>query len=293
MTYLTTMVYAFIMTHMPVQLSNAIVNLVDNLFTNWATGILKSTYNTDSVETATSLVKLSNSVYADLFSIVNSVFGAVKPVGFALVTTFFLIHMFHMATNEQITIESLAKLFIALIVTVGIVGNLDSIINALLQIGDDIIGGISNVSDLNDPGVDELVDKLKDDGILGFTMWLSSIIVWLMHIVATVIIYMGAISRALDVGWRIALAPIAVANAFEGGANSNAMRYLKSLFGAILAGAAMIIIMQAGFTLSRSFFGDSGSSYSGFTRLLLSSAAMLATGMAATGASAKVKEVVG
>lgn len=78
MTYLTTMVYAFIMAHMPVQLSNAIANLVDNLFTNWATGILKSTYNTDSIETATSLVKLSNSVYADLFSIVNSVFSAVK-----------------------------------------------------------------------------------------------------------------------------------------------------------------------------------------------------------------------
>ena len=92
MTYLTTMLYAFIVTHMPVQL-NAIGNLVDNLFTNWATGILKSTYNTDSIETATSLVKLSNSVYADLFSIINSVFSAVKPIGFALITTFFLIHI--------------------------------------------------------------------------------------------------------------------------------------------------------------------------------------------------------
>lgn len=280
----------------PIFMSFDIGEMVDNLFTNLATGVLKSTFNNDSLETATSLVTLSNTVYDSLFELAGTVFTALKPLGFALITTFFLIHIYDMASREQITVESLSKVLITLIIAVGLIGNLSSVISAILQTGDSVIKTITTATSgsISESDIDAIVTKLKDeDGVLGFTMLISAGMVWLLHLIAIVMIYMGSISRALDVAWRCALAPIAAANVFEGGANSTAVKYLKSLAGAVLAGAAMLIIMQAGFTLSLSFFAAKDSaSYSGMTRLIMSCAAMLSTGIAAMGASSKVKEVI-
>ena len=112
----------------PIFMSSNIGEMVDNLFTNLATGVLKSTFNNDSLETATSLVTLSNTVYDSLFELAGTVFTALKPLGFALITTFFLIHIYDMASREQITVESLSKVLITLIIAVGLIGNLSSVI---------------------------------------------------------------------------------------------------------------------------------------------------------------------
>ena len=175
----------------PIFMSFDIGEMVDNLFTNLATGVLKSTFNNDSLETATSLVTLSNTVYDSLFELAGTVFTALKPLGFALITTFFLIHIYDMASREQITVESLSKVLITLIIAVGLIGNLSSVISAILQTGDSVIKTITTTTSgsISESDVDAIVTKLKDeDGVLGFTMLISAGMVWVLHLIAIVMI---------------------------------------------------------------------------------------------------------
>ena len=233
-------------------------------------------------------------ISAEVWKAVNAILGTTKTIGIALVTTFFLMYMFDLASKEQITIESLIKALIQLIISVTLISNLEMIINTILSIGDYLLS--SFVSNLNDPNMEshksgaELIDSWLADGKdTGVTIWIQCILIWLISKIAMVACYFAIISRTFELGWRVAFAPIAVSNCFEGGMNSPAIKYLKSIAGVAISGVAMLLIMTIGFNVALKLLIANESEGPG--GLLLGAAAMLATAGATIGIGAKVKEV--
>ena len=248
----------------------------------------------DTIKTALFLGNSSGAVYKDFWPAINSALNVIKPVGYGLITTFFILFLFDMAGKDQLTFDSLVKLGIQLIIVVAIAGNLNTIINAFLSLGDSLLNKISNVSGLGGGnGVSDGVTKsIVDDwaanthGTAIFAL-IQAILLWVLHEIAVIGCYFAAISRALDIGWRIAFAPIGVANSFEGGSNSAGVKYLKSLAASILSGVLIYVVIALGFKISGGFLRAHMDG-----RVLASMAAMLATAGAAIGVSAKAKEII-
>ena len=263
-------------------------------------------FNAEELNSITGLLSLNATQYSNAWAVINSTLTVIKPVGFALITTFFLIYIFDLASKDQMTFDMLVKIGVQLIVVIAIAANLDTIVNKLLEIGQGIFKDIGSDTSSYDKNVTEDIQKKvqtwKDMYIegTGLNNWdnytsplggiIKSTLLKLCFLIAEIACSFAAISRMLDIAWRIAFAPIGIANSYEGGANSGGVRYLKALLASILAGAVMLVIFKIGFAIApRMLTVEGGSSFWGF---FLSAAAIFATAGASFSASQKAKEIV-
>ena len=218
--------------------------------------------------------------------------NVIKPFGFALIATFFIIHMIDAASKDQLTIDTIIKAMIQLTAVVAIAGNIDMIINTMLSIGESIVASLDDLyksPNSTMPTAEDIIEQAKDSGEGAISFFAMAVVCWLVHQIAIIAIDVAAISRAIEVGWRCAFAPIGIANSFDGGANSAGVRYLKSLGAAILCGGVLWAIMAIGFAISAGFL----TSTDDIGKLFVAVAATFATAGAAIAASSKVKEIVG
>ena len=116
---------------------------IHNYFRGICVGMLCDIYGTQTLKDVTSLLSLKNngfdmSAYWDIINKTVSVAG--KPFGVALLTTFFLMYVFDAAAKEQITVDTVIKMMIQLIVAIAILSNFDAVINSILSIGESIFG---------------------------------------------------------------------------------------------------------------------------------------------------------
>jgi len=243
----------------------------------------------------------TNYDYDPFWNVVNSVLGHIKPFGFALIVTFFLMYMFDAATKEQITMDSIIKVLIQLVLAVALIGNIETIINTFLGISEylvELMLGNNNASSTAISGAD-IVDKWKENDPYGFIgAFADALVVWLCSVITRIAINFAAISRIIELGWRICLAPVACANVFEGGTNSPGVKYLKSLFAIILSSVALLVVAELGMSISATFLSSGSIDIDMITAndlnnsLMGAAAAQLATAGAAVGISNKIKEVV-
>ena len=278
---------------MNVVLSFSLFDKVNNWFAHWADPFLEACYGDDQMESINKVLTMSGTFANSMWSVVNGLIAIVKPFGIALIVTYFLMFMFDAAAKEQITVDSLVKVLIQLVLVVTLISHLEEIISAVLSVAEGIFQSVSG-QDPEAPALTmtgaEMVEQWYAEGEdMGVTIFIQSVLVWLIHQIAVIAVDFAAISRMLELGWRVAFAPIGVANCFEGGAASPAIKYLKGIFATGLAGAAIYVVCIVGFNLSYGFLSDGDF---GFGTLLMAQAAMLATAGAAIGISAKIKEVV-
>lgn len=285
--------------------------IMDALGIDWFLGHALGSNNLESIK---DILFFSSNDYNFFWKGVNTVLSATKPVGFALITTFFLIYVFDLASKDQITFDGLVKMATQLIIIVAVAGNIDVIINAFLSIGDSLLNKISSLAGMggdggsswkglvydsngmmNDETVSDIINAWagidKETGESKFILcaWFSAFFVWLIHQLAVIGTYFAAFSRALDVGWRIGLAPIGVANSFDGGSNSAGIRYLKNLLASILSGVMIYLVVALGFKLSASLLATDTI---GTSNVIAAMGCQLATAGAAIGVSAKSKELI-
>lgn len=263
-------------------LKNSAADLIDKAI---------GTKQMDKMELLTRFTK-GGSLYSDFWKIINNALNIVKPFGYALITTYFLMYLFDSAAKDQVTVDTLIKVLIQLVIVVAVIKNLDTIINTFLSISDSLIvkfsghtkGGGGKKAILQG---EEIVKKWSEkDGC--FSIFLQAVIFWLFGIIAKVAVHFAAISRAIEVGWRCIFAPIGVANCFEGGANSKGMQYIKALGVAALSGAAIYITASIGFSLTAGILSNGTDRGTMFLAL----AAYFATAGAAIGAGNKLRELI-
>ena len=201
--------------------------------------------------------------FSFLWTVVTTILKATTSVGYGLIVVFFLWHMFNSASRDNVTVESTVKSMIMLIISVAFIGNIPTIVNTFLAINDSVI----NDSVMNQTTADgnvaaingRLVARsLYNNGSSIPSLFVMAAIMWLLHWVAIIAIYFAAIGRALEIGWKSALAPIACSNMFDG-SNSSGMRHMKGLAAACLAGFAIYATATVGFALSASFLTTTAS----------------------------------
>lgn len=122
----------------------------------------------------------------------------------------------------------------------------------------------------------------------GFGALIESAIAWIFHQIAIIGIDFAAFSRGIELGWRIAFAPVFASNTFEGGLNSPGIRYLKTLLGVAISGAAIWAVAKIGFSLAGDIIASNASA-----NMWASIACMLATAGAAIGIGNKVSSLFG
>lgn len=292
-----------------------IFTAIHNYFRGICVGMLCDIYGTQTLKDVTNLLSLKDSGFdmSTYWDIINkTVNAATKPFGIALLTTFFLMYVFDAAAKDQITVDTVIKMMIQLIVAIAILSNFDAVINSILSIGESIFGllreqfstsqevkpkiatniieafqqQLSKVAPPKSTG-EEIMTELENNGNSTGSLYFQILFCWLIYHIGKVAMFFAAVARLIELGWRIAFAPIGLANCFEGGTNSPAIRYLKSLFAVAISGAVLFLIFQIGTMVSQILFVQiSGAG------MWAGVAALLATAGAAIGASNKVKEII-
>lgn len=242
----------------------------------------------------------SDGIYSYYWSAINLILDVVEPIGFALITTFFIVYIFDLASKDQMTFDMLVKMAIQLIVVVAVAGNLNTIINSFLSISDSMLNGIigqvggltlstptgSNGMTFGEEVVSDWVNNSYENLVSAL---FKATLLWLVHQISVIATYFAAFSRAFDIGWRISFAPIGIANSFEGGSNSAGIKYLKALLGSILSGVLVYVVILLSFKVSAGLLVADGFKANTFA----SAACLLAGAGAAVGMSAKSKELIG
>ena len=271
-----------------------LLNFFTKALDNGAAGLIEKSVGTEVIDTVKSVVAFSSTnggrEFSKFWDVMSSGVRAVKPFGFALVVTYFLIFLFDAAAKEQITVDSLIKVMIQLVLVITLINNLGTIIMAFFSIEESLLNNMTlSVDDGPSVTGSDVVDEMLNNGDGHLSVFTQALALYLVHFIAVIACEFAAITRTLEIGWKVILAPIGVANCFEGGASSPGIRYLKGLFATILSGVALYAVLSIGFALVSDFVMD----HTGFDDFLLGAVAMLSTAGAAIGVSGKVKEVVG
>jgi len=230
-------------------------------------------------------------LWTEVSRLVNT---TINPIGVALVTTYFIMSLIDMASKDNTTLEHYIREFIKLIVAVTVVSQSWVIILYLMQISESLLSQIKAITPPNPlPYVDQILEDHENGGYIG--IWFTSLLPWLIKKLSVVALYVCVFMRALDCAWRAALMPIGAANLFEGGISSPGVKYIKSFFGSLLAGAMIMLILTISPPLLSAAYdlatGESNAvgNY-GFGMLGMTGAQLAIVG-AAFGASSKVREV--
>lgn len=233
----------------------------------------------------------TDSIYLTLWeSVQKLITKTIMPIGVALVTTYFIMTLIDMASRDNTTLEHYIKEFIKLIVAVTIVTKSWSIILYLLKVSEFVLNDIGKI--ISSFPLKVTVDEILNHHTGGYVaLWFTSLLPWLVKKISVLALYVCVFLRALDVSWRAALFPIGAANLFEGGISSPGVRYIKAFFGALLAGAMMMVILAVSPSLLMSAYNIAGGASNAPTGMLAIAGAELAIVGAAFGASGKVKEV--
>lgn len=238
----------------------------------------------------------TGTIYQSLWGTVKDLtIDTIMPVGIALVTTYFIMSLIDMASKDNTTLEHYIKEFIKLIIAVTIVTKSWPIILYLLKISEFLLRDIgAELEAFKLDKLDGIVDKiLADNSSYGgyVALWFTSLLPWLVKKISVLALYVCVFMRVLDVTWRAALFPIGAANLFEGGISSPGVKYIKSFFGALLAGAMIMLILAISPPLLISAYEMAGGEKNAGVGMLAIAGAELAIVGAIFGASSKVKEV--
>lgn len=290
---------------------NAIVAIFEFLLSP-AAWFFNQSLGTNQLESIEALLHLVNGSSEDInlktyYLLINAVFIAIRPLGYALITSYFLITIFQSASKDTLTVEGFTKHIISLIVTITIAGNAQLILNALLSIGESalkvIIKATKGVYGTPVGGGDDLgmqiAKSIAMDTETGIPncigALLCGLLVWLLHQIVVIGVDIAAFSRLIDIGWRMAMTPVGIADCFDGGVNSPGVKYFKSLAAAILAGAVMYIIAAIGFSVAAGILMTDVAGWGNgnmLTKVLQAEAVQLATVGACISAPNKSKELI-
>ena len=125
-------------------------------------------------------------------------------------------------------------------------------------------------------------------------MVLTLIFPFIVSFLIKIAIYFICYGRTIEMGVRSAFAPIGCADLTTGGANSNGIRYLKSLFAVALQGAVMVGIIFISSNVISSELSSNGILKGAFFPFLVQYFGVVSAMVGMLGASKSIaKEIIG
>ena len=185
------------------------------------------------------------SLLQSAWKLIKNVAQGIKVIGFLFVSLFFVLELIETSTRGSYTpdifLRSLIKFFIALICIENSVTIMATIVNFGAVFYDLVestqtTGAIASLYDV--------AKKVDDANILDLLgMLCSDLLPYLAMWVANVFISIITIGRVIELGIRVAFAPIGMADMYEGGTKSNGFRYMKKILALSVQGALILFCL--------------------------------------------------
>lgn len=236
-------------------------------------GLLKTALDMRTITDGVSGFLKMDGIGDVFYEVVNGMYEMLFPLGVAMVGTYFLLNFISTSSKESVTVESFIKSLISLVSVMAILNNMTALINKFLSLGDTLVTKIQglfttstsyNSADVAVAMCDKVFGPFIKNKLFalitsnhGFQFFIFALVMWILHWVVMIGVYVAAASRLLDIGWRMAAMPIGIADVFEGGMHSNGVRYFKSFVAAVLSGGLMLLIVNIGMATSESIIVSS------------------------------------
>ena len=165
------------------------------------------------------------------------------PIASVFVCIYFMIEVIDKLTSERFNAEVFIKMLMKLVFSVIIVSNASTWAIKIMNFGTDF--ALAVVGEFKAETVIKLKESFFDSGGIGnifnqLGLIVSLLLPFIAAFIIKIAVYFICYGRTIEMGVRSAFAPIGCADLMTGGANSNGVRYLKSLFAVALQGAVMI-----------------------------------------------------
>ena len=203
---------------------------------------------TGATDTAIKFLTISSSD----FTIAETVYEYVLPIGLVLVVLYFLIDLMEKSTSEHFTAEQFAKMLIKLVIAELLVQNGSKIIVVFCNISNSLINQINAIAVSSSTLADQM-------GVADMNSFNSSIVIlcnivmailpWALSIIINILIIVICFSRKLELVVRCTMAPIGMSDLIAGGMNSRGMRYLKKIIAVLFQGVFIVVICKASASL--------------------------------------------
>lgn len=203
------------------------------------------------------------SYQAAISGIVSTVFLDVRDLALGMLIIYFLIHLNKevLTNGREFTLFTLYAPLLKFGIGAVVIFMGDKIMSAVLSINDafiDLVG--QSISEASTAEMTQLMqfmhDYMKDLSFLACVGYLPGFLIsWLTSILISLVIIYFAVSRTLEILVRVAFAPIALGDVFNG-EQSNAIRYIKKVVGLILWGGLMMVVVYIGSQLQSMGFND-------------------------------------
>lgn len=179
----------------------------------------------------------------------NTLIEVFGQVGVVLLLVYFSIDLLDKVSDVQFDLEIFVREFIKLIVAYAIMTNLDKLLGgackAVTYINDDILA----VTNASTSGFWVDVAKETNTYVLGDISIDSAGMIWKLfflagsQIIMQLLTWTLSVDRALKIGYKSIVAPIACADMITNGMQSAGIRYIKSIIALYLQSTVMLLIM--------------------------------------------------
>lgn len=222
-------------------------------------------------------VQMMPSDNENMWKIIQQVFNAILPVGYTLLTLFFLISFFNKTMMfELVNWENIVKFLLRFVVAKIIIENSFIFLEGIIQT-------VTFIIDILPVGGEELGQTVEYDEImaqlesLGFIQKIFAtikyLIIWFVMMIIRLCLYLIVFGRLIEICVYTAVAPIPLSTMISDEFSSVATRFIQSYIAVCLQGLVIIIMCFVYLAFAKAFFDPgSGQGYEvGFWAYILSS----------------------
>ncbi len=220
---------------------------IDKAYEKFAYDFYKDVVGNDVAQDCIAILDGTMFTSYGLEGVMESLYNALKTIGIALMTTYFLMELMDKVTREQFDVETLIRMLIKFIIAKTLImDNGITILKAFLQIGN---GMAATVSVAGAPaGVETFLHEIvkiiqTNNMVMDVVMGIVAVIPWLISKLVGLVIRAICYGRLIDIVVRGGFAPIGCCAIVQEGFSGHGIRYLKKYFGSILQGAVIMGIL--------------------------------------------------
>ena len=201
------------------------------------------------------------------YDIGKSMYSFFMPLGIIMVIIYMLLDLMNISTSHMRDLDTKAIVMPLLKGMIGlallrygywIMGGLVNVANTIaLKIKSGEVINVSASSASMDTFYETILTQIGSAGImesLGFVM--TALILQCTQIIPQILIMFHAISRKIEIIFRVGIAPISLPDIYNGISNSKALTFLKRFAVCLLHGPMMIIILKVAFYLQSTHVAD-------------------------------------
>jgi hypothetical protein len=181
-----------------------------------------------------------------MWSMAETMFEAMLPIGLSLAAMFFIIELLTKSYNfEHFRLETILKAFVKLYVVKAVIENSFMLLQKIFTITSSMIVAANQLGDIKDPAASldvAIIDKIQDYSAFDKAVFLATLQPWtfilkLVQIIVMVILW----GRFFEIYVYTAIAPIPLSTLMNEELRGTGKRFLQSYVGVCFQGVIIII----------------------------------------------------